>query len=206
MSQAEARKDALRRSPDYKAYLTRLVTTGYFRNEIEGSQLWSELENKAADAYVEIRRQEYVSDSLFRVSYFNRTILFFYSNTSRPSFAALFNAALSHAPKTFPDADLPTEDSDEWMNVDATDFDEVLQRAMRAGGSTVGMQAMETNGEGGEEDRVAKEQTDKLRNLAAKVEQFVEGKGDVEGARFEEYAFAFFLHSDLCHLTLCLYL
>jgi hypothetical protein len=58
--QAEALKDALRRSPDYKAYLTRLVTAGYFRDEVEGSQLWNELENKAANVYVEVRREEYV--------------------------------------------------------------------------------------------------------------------------------------------------
>jgi hypothetical protein len=61
--QAEARKDALRRSQDYKSYLTRLVTIGYFREEIEGSQVWNELENKAADIYVEIRREEYVHKS-----------------------------------------------------------------------------------------------------------------------------------------------
>ena len=62
--QAEARKDALRRSQDYKLYLTRLVTIGYFRDEIEGSQAWNELENKAADIYVEIRREEYVHKSM----------------------------------------------------------------------------------------------------------------------------------------------
>lgn len=111
----------------------------------------------------------------------------FNSDISRPSFAALFNAALSRAPETLSDAGLvQTEDSDEWMNVDAKDFDEVLERAMRVGGSPVEMHAMETDGEGGVEDSVAKEQTNKLRDLAAKVEQFVEGKGDVEGARFEE--------------------
>lgn len=106
---------------------------------------------------------------------------------SRPSFAALFNVALSRAPETLSDADLvQTEDSDVWMSVDANDFDEVLERAMRASSSTVQTHAMETDGEGGEEDRVAKEQTNKLRDLAAKVERFVEGKGDIEGARFEE--------------------
>ncbi|KAF8559346.1 SGT1-domain-containing protein [Imleria badia] len=169
-SSAEARKDALRRSPDYKAYLTRLVTIGYFRDEIEGSQVWNELENKAADIYVEIRRED---------------------DVSRPSFAALFNTALSRAPETLLDADLvQTEDSDEWMNVDAKDFDEVLERAMRAGGSTMETHAMEIDGEEAKEDRVAKEQTDKLRNLAAKVEQFVGGKGDVDGARFEDEEFS----------------
>jgi len=112
---------------------------------------------------------------------------------SRPSFAASFNGALSRAPEALLDADLAqTEDSDEWLNVDANDFDEVLERAMRAGDSTTETHAMNTDGEGGEDDRVAKGQTDKLHDLAVKVEQFVEGKGDVEGARFEEYAFPVF--------------
>ncbi|KAI9572712.1 SGT1 protein-domain-containing protein [Boletus coccyginus] len=169
-SSTEARKDALRRSRDYKAYLTRLATIGYFRDEIEGSQMWNKLENKAADAYVEIRRGD---------------------GMSRPSFAASFNGALSRAPEVLLDADLvQTEDSDEWMNVDANDIDEVLERAMRAGDSTAETHSMNTDGEGGEDDRVTKEQTDKLRDLAAKVEQFVEGKGDVEGARFKDEAFS----------------
>lgn len=81
---------------------------------------------------------------------------------------------------------MQTEDSDVWMSIDAQNFDEVLERAMRAGSSTVQTHATETDAEGGEEDKVAKEQTDKLRDLAAKVEHFVEGNGDVEGARFEE--------------------
>jgi hypothetical protein len=37
-----------------------------------------------------------------------------------------------------------------------------------------------------EEDRVASEQAARLKDLASKVEQFVEGEGDIEGALFEE--------------------
>ncbi len=37
-----------------------------------------------------------------------------------------------------------------------------------------------------EEDRIASEQAARLKDLANKVEQFVEGEGDIEGARFEE--------------------
>jgi len=36
------------------------------------------------------------------------------------------------------------------------------------------------------EDEAAAEQAKKLKNLAAKVEDFVEGQGDLEGALFEE--------------------
>lgn len=147
--------------------------------------MWNELENKAANVYVEVRREEYVHKSMVRVLHSWLIKSLFGSDISRPSFAALFNAALSRAPEMVSDADLvQTEDSDEWMNVDPKDFDEMLERAMRADGSTVEAQVIETDG--AKEDRVAKEQADKLRDLAAKVERFVEGKGDVEGARFEE--------------------
>jgi hypothetical protein len=51
--------------------------------------------------------------------------------------------------------------------------------------------AMETT-----EDRQAQDQATRLQDLAKKVEEFVEGKGDVEGARFAEYACAYLVFSD----------
>jgi hypothetical protein len=36
------------------------------------------------------------------------------------------------------------------------------------------------------EDRTTLEHADRLKELATKVEDFVEGEGDLEGARFEE--------------------
>lgn len=36
------------------------------------------------------------------------------------------------------------------------------------------------------EDRLASEQAKKLKDLASKVENFIDGEGDLEGARFEE--------------------
>ena len=38
-----------------------------------------------------------------------------------------------------------------------------------------------------DEDRFAKEQAARLRDLAKQVEDFVEGEGDLDGARFAEY-------------------
>lgn len=37
-----------------------------------------------------------------------------------------------------------------------------------------------------DEDRMAHEQAEKLQKMAKKVEEFLEGKGDIEGARFQE--------------------
>lgn len=79
------------------------------------------------------------------------------------------------------------EDPDDWLNVDAGDFDQMLEKTM--GSRNKVQDAMDvdkpTAGET-EEDRVAKEQASKLQDLAQKVENFVEGEGDVEGAKFEE--------------------
>lgn len=36
------------------------------------------------------------------------------------------------------------------------------------------------------QDHVTNEQATRLQNLAEKVEKFVEGEGDLDGARFEE--------------------
>jgi hypothetical protein len=73
------------------------------------------------------------------------------------------------------------------MNIDAADFEDVLKSTMHGHGSNMKAQAMDVHAAGGgEEERLAQEQTEKLRGLAAKVERFVEGEGDVEGARFEE--------------------
>lgn len=163
-SSTEARKEALRRSSDYKAYITNLVSTGYFRGEVEDSQLWNELENKAADAFIRVRQED---------------------DATRPSFAELFNLALSTAPEYFTEMPDGPEDSDDWMNVNATNFDDMLERT-RSQPQSHEMDIDSTADEA--EERVAKEQANKLQDFAVKVQKFVEGEGDVEGARFEDEA------------------
>lgn len=37
-----------------------------------------------------------------------------------------------------------------------------------------------------EEDNIANQQASRLKDFAAQVENFVEGQGDIEGAKFEE--------------------
>lgn len=165
-SSAAARKEALRRSPDYKAYITNLVSSGYFRGEVEDSQLWNELENKAADMFIQVRRED---------------------DATRDSFAALFNSALSTAPEYLTELPDETEDSDDWMNVDAANFDDMLERT-RSQSQSQGMNVDSTSVD--VEEMVTEEQTNKLQDFAAKVQKFVEGEGDVEGARFEDEAFS----------------
>ena len=88
------------------------------------------------------------------------------------------------------------EDSDEWLNTDAEYFEDVLEKKMGTHKATqkdseaapmVIDEVQEPS-----EDRVANEQASKLRKLADKVEEFIDGEGDLEGARFMESVF--YLH------------
>ncbi|OSD05949.1 SGT1-domain-containing protein [Trametes coccinea BRFM310] len=163
----EALKDNLRRNAEYSQYLERLASAGYFKGELQGSQKWSELENQAATAFVAARKED---------------------DASRQSFATAVQAALSQYTD---DRGLPSdaEDSDDWLNVDAADFDAMLEKTM---GTDNGKQRvsddMDVDAADDPEERVAKAQAARLKDLAKKVEEFVEGEGDLEGARFADEA------------------
>ncbi|VDB85844.1 unnamed protein product [Peniophora sp. CBMAI 1063] len=191
-SAADARKDALRRDPEYTSYNQTLISTNYFSSELEGSAKWTELEDKAADVFIRTRQSD--------------------STSTRASFASLVNAAITTAP-TDVDSELDAvEDSDEWLNVDAASFDTLLADRMNPNPSTkfsssqskskpADAMDVDTNqkqggdGDDGEmsdgelkaaEDMLAKEQAARLSDLARKVEKFLGAKGDVEGARFDD--------------------
>ena len=86
------------------------------------------------------------------------------------------------------------EDSHDWLNVNAQNFDDMLEKTMgtsrsnRSGPTdTVDMDTDNHNLEGEtEEDRAANEQASRLQGLAQKVESFVDGDGDMGGAKFDE--------------------
>jgi hypothetical protein len=56
--QIQARKEALQRDQEYVKYIESIQGAGYFRSEMEGSQLWNELENKAVETFLRSRREE----------------------------------------------------------------------------------------------------------------------------------------------------
>lgn len=60
---AEANKDALRRNAEYIRYTQNLISTGYFKGEKEGSQLWNELETKAANVFIDTRSSRFATES-----------------------------------------------------------------------------------------------------------------------------------------------
>lgn len=85
------------------------------------------------------------------------------------------------------------EDNDDWLTIDGQEFDKSLETSFAgATGNAKGSDAMDVdplNKTESLEDRLASEQAKKLKELATKVENFVEGEGDMEGARFEERVF-----------------
>lgn len=58
--QAESRYEALERNPDFRKFIENLTASGYFKEELRGSQLWKTLYEKAATAFIEARREECV--------------------------------------------------------------------------------------------------------------------------------------------------
>jgi hypothetical protein len=117
------------------------------------------------------------------------------SDASRPSFATLVQHAITCASDEALQTFTGTEDSDDWLNVDAADFDDMLARTMGTTGKgtasrSAGVDSMDVDSSNGamageeEEEASAKDQAARLRQLAEKVGKFVEGKGTVEGATF----------------------
>lgn len=84
------------------------------------------------------------------------------------------------------------EDNDDWLNIEAQEFEDMLEKTMGASKfrTPKDPNAMDVDKADGQEetseDHVASTQASRLQALAAKVENFVEGEGDLEGARFEE--------------------
>ncbi len=83
------------------------------------------------------------------------------------------------------------EDDDGWLAIDAEDFDDLLQKSVgRGSGDTPDRDKMDVDGSTETaEAKLASEQATRLQELASKVEQFVEGEGDMTGAIFEEYVY-----------------
>lgn len=167
----------MRRDPEYVSYIERLKSGGYFGPEIPESNGWKTLENRAATVYINSRKEEYVDRSSERPRAQFHPLS---SDVTRPSFASKMNAAL----KAAGDIDFSTcieAEPDDWLDIDADNFDSLL-RNMTHGQSTV-VDAMNVDQK---EERLAQEQASKLKSLAQKVEEFVEGEGDLDGALFEE--------------------
>lgn len=188
--------------PSYRTFLARLVKKGYFENEIEGSALWTSREKTAREGWLAARVDRYAplpsSASPLTTA-----------NSSSISFAQRVDEAISRARSSrfsriltplSPAAALALEDSQDWLSFDESGFEEMLkQRGPGAGGlgdleeedSETSDEESEMEGVEGEEEkreeRKARRVAEKLGGMASKVEEFVQGRGAVDGAEFSEW-------------------
>ncbi len=142
------------------------------------SRLWNELEDKAAEIFVNSRQEKYDPTILRFALLIDQN-----SPSVRPSFATLVTSAISRASEDIQFSD-KNEDSDEWLNVDASSFEDMLQRTSGSDAKTKdsdGMDVDETP-----EDRSASKQASQLRELALKAAELIEGEGHANGARIDE--------------------
>jgi hypothetical protein len=102
------------------------------------------------------------------------------SDASRPSFASQVDAAIANAADLTPSQD--PEDPDDWLTVNAEDLDRTLQESMN---HHAPRKNLDMDSEDEERD-ATHAQVAKLKDLANKVDEFVAGKGDIEGAMFDE--------------------
>ena len=110
----------------------------------------------------------------------------YYSDATRQSFAGEVTTALSQATDAPLVSQEEEEDSDEWLNIDAQTFDDMLEKSL-GGKNKASPSNMDTDvDEELSEDKLAREQAARMSDLAKKVEAFVEGEGTLEGAKFEE--------------------
>ncbi|KAF9535493.1 SGT1 protein-domain-containing protein [Crepidotus variabilis] len=162
----QAQKETLQRDPEYQQYMKKLTSSGYFKNEKQGSILWSQLEGKAASAFTSSKRA---------------------NDASRLPFATQVDIAISSQSASIHPLD-KGEDSDSWLNIDAEGFDQMLEQTFHSRGKVPDSapRPMDVDGEQNTEDQVATEQAKRLKVLASKVEDFIGGEGDLEGAEFED--------------------
>jgi hypothetical protein len=103
-------------------------------------------------------------------------------SSTRPTFSTLFEAALSLPGPDSPSELAPslTDDPEDWLDVDPAELEALMQERSTGGGG--GMDVDPDDGQASEVQAGVKG----LEALAKKVGAFVEGKGDLEGAVFDE--------------------
>ncbi|KAL8276826.1 hypothetical protein RQP46_010757 [Phenoliferia psychrophenolica] len=187
-------------APAYKAFLARLDKTGYFGDEIQGSKVWSEKELAARAGWAKS-----AAGGAGAVE-----------GRSNKSFAQRVDEAIQRAkslplpsqlpsqlPRQSAGTDTALEGSEEWLVVDEDGLEDMLRRrGPGAGGlgesdledesdeseeeGEDGMEGVEGVGMEEKERRKAERVAKKLEGMAGKVEEFIHGRGAVDGAEFSD--------------------
>ena len=108
---------------------------------------------------------------------------FFDSDASRPTFTAMVNSAIARAGDKYVPTPQQTESSDAWLNIDAENFDAKLAQSFQTSTEGKTSDAMDVDDA---EEQLNNAEAAKLKNLADKINNFVNDEGTLEGAKFEE--------------------
>ncbi|KAJ9104213.1 hypothetical protein QFC19_004030 [Naganishia cerealis] len=151
--------------PAFARYIANLQKAEFFGENMQGSKGWNERMQDAKRGWINVH-----DDS-----------------ESRTSFAEAVDSALKATmsldiseltpPETY------TEDSESWLEISPDELDGLLSRSAGAEAKAADAGRDEAKVEDGDD---ADAQAKTLSDLAKKVGQFVEGKGDLDGARFED--------------------
>jgi len=182
--QSAAQLDALHRDSAYLKYISALENANYFEDQIRDSQQWKAKEREAAKMWLQIRRDEYVESSVDEPW----ILSFLISDAIRPSFADEVNGALASASAQLHTVD-EGEDPDDWLEITQRDLERSLNTYTNTEVHNPAYANQDTSmevDEEAEEEKAASGQAARLKRLAEKVDAFVEGKGDLSGAMFEE--------------------
>ncbi|GAA5949376.1 hypothetical protein JCM21900_005628 [Sporobolomyces salmonicolor] len=193
-------------NPQYRASLKQLEEKGFFEGEVEGSEKWKEKERAAREGWAKAKTDRPTPSFAQRVDEAAARA----RSSPNPLPDRIPNpAALS------PSAALALEDSEDFLSLDEQGLEDILaSRGEGRGGlddegfsddeeedeeegAREGMEGVD-GGKGGEKggnsrtqeeregDRKARRIARRLEEMAGKVENFVEGRGAVEGALFED--------------------
>ncbi|OWZ79274.1 hypothetical protein C366_01997 [Cryptococcus neoformans Tu401-1] len=149
---------------EYAVFLEGIRKAGWFENELEGSQKWKEREEEARKGYINAKSADVASQ--------------------RPSFAYLVDNAIascSLSPDQLAVSESAPEDNDNWLQISPDELDSMM---LHASGQAKRSDKQDEEQKKREGVELTEEDGKALGNLAKKVQEFVGGQGDLEGARF----------------------
>ncbi|KAJ9096360.1 hypothetical protein QFC21_005181 [Naganishia friedmannii] len=153
--------------PAFTRYISNLQKAGFFGEEMQGSKGWNERMLDAKKGWLSVRND----------------------SESRISFAESVDSALKSTMTLDISKLAPTEtyqeDSESWLEISPDELDGLLSRSGQAEVKPTAADRDSAKDEAGKDDD-ADPQAKTLSDLAKKVGAFVEGQGDMDGARFED--------------------
>lgn len=191
--------------PAYIAFLKRLEGKGFFEGEIAGSEKYRKNELVAREGYKSSRNNGCVD---FLTLFLRYSALTSHTHRFKASFAQRVDDAIAAAlapPNPLPSiiTSLPSptdalalESSEYWLTLDEQGFEELLKSRGPGEGGLEDLEGFSDDEDeelegGAKKERSAEEQqardvARKLEGMAEQVENFVQGRGALDGAEFDE--------------------